>query len=129
MAFDMNRDALAYFISHIGCMPYTVYRIHDTTQPFVQSIVHHSFINSFNKSFNKSFNQLFFLYYSSSVVVLLFIHQSINHQSLVTSYFTYHYQLIYQLNYHWFILYTSEALIDFLRRSKYFIRLFILWSL
>ena len=31
MALDMHGEAFAYFISHIGCMPYTVYRIHDTT--------------------------------------------------------------------------------------------------
>ena len=31
MALDMKTDTLEYLKAEIGCMPYTVYRIHDTT--------------------------------------------------------------------------------------------------
>ena len=44
MALDMKTDALEYLKAEIGCMPYTVYRIHDTTNhllticlPFVRT--------------------------------------------------------------------------------------------
>ena len=75
MALDMKTDALEYFISDIGCMPYTVYRIHDTTNHLLTNclwFVYDLFINSFNNSFN----QLFFLcsmwnYYIMSIVITI----------------------------------------------------------
>ena len=79
MALDMRRDALEYFISHIGCMPYTVYRIHDTTNHLF--IICSSFVYQF---IQQIIYNLFIICLSySSVVVLLFIHQSINQSSII----------------------------------------------
>ena len=75
MALDMKTDTLEYLKAEIGCMPYTVYRIHDTTNHLF--IICSSFVYQFIQQF--IYNLFIICLSYSSVVVLLFIHQSINH--------------------------------------------------
>ena len=72
MALDMKTDTLEYFISDIGCMPYTVYRIHDTTNHLLTICINiclsiHSTIHS------SIHHQLFFLsfYVELSIVITI----------------------------------------------------------
>ena len=87
MGFDLDGDGQAQKLSHIGCMPYTVYRIHDTTNHLF--IICLSFVYQFIQQF---IYNLFIICLSYSSVVVLLFNQSIiqynNHQSLLTHNFT-----------------------------------------